>query len=252
MLIGLFSPLEQFQILPIIAGWSYNLSLTNQTLILICTLGFFILSQILILGKNGKTYLVPGRVQTLMESLNLIVLTILKDNLGKNGLKYFPFIFVVCLVVLYSNLLGLVPYSFTTTSHLILTFSLALAGFVGIVIVAGQLHGIHGFAHFIPTGTGLALSFLLVPIEVVSFFFKPLSLGVRLFANIIAGHTLLKVIGGFSWTIMKKGGILFYAHFIPLFVLVLLIGLELGVGLIQTYVFVILLCIYFREGINLH
>ena len=203
------------------------------------------------MGKN-KGYIVPSRFQILIEGLYTIVVNIVEDNLGKKGLIYFPFIIVVCLFVLMSNLLGLVPYSFTTTSHLVVTLALASSVFGAIVIISVTIHGIHAFAHFLPPGTSLPLAFLLVPIEIVSFIFKPLSLAVRLFANIIAGHTLLKVIGGFAWTIIKKGGLFFIAHFLPLFVLVLLIGLELGVALIQTYVFTILICIYFREGINLH
>jgi len=247
----LLSPLEQFRILPLVLGFHYNFSFTNSALIIIFSLASFILFQSLVLGNN-KGYIVPSRFQILIENLYTIVLTIVEDNLGKKGLIYFPFIFIVCVFVLLSNVLGLVPYSFTTTSHLIVTLSLALTVFGAIVIISVQTHKIHAFAHFLPPGTSLPLAFLLVPIEIVSFFFKPLSLGVRLFANIIAGHTLLKVIGGFSWAIIKKSYLFFFAHFLPLLVLVLLIGLELGVGLIQTYVFTILICIYFREGINLH
>jgi ATP synthase subunit 6 len=247
----LYSPLEQFQIFPLVAGFHYNFSFTNASLIIVFSLSSFLLFQSLILGKN-KGYIVSSRIQILIEGTYSIVVSIVEDNLGKRGLIYFPFIFVVCLYVLLSNVLGLVPYSFTTTSHLIVTLALALSVFGAVVILSVQLHKIHAFSHFLPPGTSLPLAFLLVPIEIVSFIFKPLSLAVRLFANMIAGHTLLKVIGGFSWTIIKKGGLIFIAHFIPLLVLVLLIGLELGVALIQTYVFTILICIYFREGINLH
>jgi len=247
----IFSPLEQFQILPLFVGFHYNLSLTNASLIIIFSLASFILFQSLLLNKD-KGYIVPSRIQILMEGLYTTVITIIEDNLGKRGLIYFPFIIVVCLYVLLSNVLGLVPYSFTTTSHLVVTLALALSIFGGVVIISVNIHGFHAFAHFLPPGTSLPMSFLLVPIEIVSFLFKPLSLAVRLFANIIAGHTLLKVIGGFSWTMIKKGGLFFLGHFVPLLVLVLLIGLELAVALIQTYVFVILICIYLREGVNLH
>lgn len=245
----IYSPLEQFQILPLFT--LFNFSLTNAALIIIFTLGSFLLLQSLILG-DSKGFLVPSRMQVVNESLYTLVVTIVKENLGKNSLIYFPFIYTIFLFVLLSNVLGLVPYSFTTTSHLVVTLALALSIFGGIVIISAQTHKIHVFSHFLPSGTSLALALLLVPIEVISFIFKPLSLAVRLFANIIAGHTLLKVIGGFSWSLMKKGGFFFLLHFVPLFVLVLLIGLELGVALIQTYVFTILICIYFREGINLH
>jgi ATP synthase subunit 6 len=247
----LYSPLEQFQILPLFVGFHYNFSLTNASLIIIFSLTIFIFFQSLVLGQK-KGYIVPSRIQILMEGIYTTVVSIVEDNLGKKGLIYFPFIFVVSVFVFLSNVLGLVPYSFTTTSHLILTLALALSVFGAILLLSLELHGLHFFAAFLPPGTSLVLAFLLVPLEIVSFIFKPLSLAVRLFANIIAGHTLLKVIAGFSWSIMKKGGLFFIAHFVPLLVLVLLIGLELGVALIQTYVFTILICIYFRDGINLH
>src|SRR6476469_5619410 len=177
----IYSPLEQFQILPLFYGLHYNFSFTNASLIIIFSLLSFLLFQSLVLG-NKKGYIVPSRWQILNEGLYNMVVTIVEDNLGKKGLIYFPFIFVVCLFVLLSNVLGLVPYSFTTTSHLVVTLALALTVFGAIVIISVQLHGIHAFAHFLPPGTSLPLAFLLVPIEIVSFIFKPLSLSVRLFA----------------------------------------------------------------------
>ena len=154
--------------------------------------------------------------------------------------------------MLLSNLIGLIPYSFTITSHLIVTFALALMVFVGVNIICVKEHGLHMVSLFLPPGTSLGLALLLVPIEFVSYMFKPISLGVRLFANMMAGHTLLKVIAGFAWSMMASGGFLFVAHLLPLFVLVLLVGLELGVAMIQAYVFTILTCIYLNDAINLH
>jgi len=247
----LYSPLEQFQILPLFNGFHYNFSITNATIIIVFSLSIFLLFQTFIF-TNKKGYVVPSRFQILNENLYTALVSIVEDNLGKKGLMYFPFIFVLCVFVILSNLLGLVPYSFTTTSHLVVTLALALTVFGAVIILIVQIHSLHAFVAFLPPGTSLGLSFLLVPIEMVSFIFKPLSLGVRLFANIIAGHTLLKVIGGFSWTIIKKGNLFFLLHFLPLFVLVLLIGLELGVALIQAYVFTILNIIYLREAIYIH
>lgn len=247
----LFSALEQFQIYPLVYGLHYNLSLTNQTLIIgLSFLIFF--SATLLINDIHSGFLIPGRFQILIETLYVTAVSIIYENTGKEGIKFFPFIFTVCLFILLSNIVGLVPYSFTVTSHLVVTLALALSLFLGIVSVILKKHKWKSLQLFLPQGTSLFLSFLLVPIEIVSFFFKPLSLGVRLFANIIAGHTLLKVIGGFAWAIIAKGGFLLYLHIFPLFILVLLIGLELGVGLIQTYVFLILVSIYFREGLNLH
>jgi ATP synthase subunit 6 len=245
------SALEQFQILPIFYFLSYRISLTNQALIIFLSCGLFIVLFILTFNlSNG--YFIPSRFQVVLENLYIIVINIVYHNTGKEGIKFFPFIFCICIFILLSNIVGLVPYSFTTTSHLIITLTLSLSVFSGIIVVIFYKHGIKSFQLFLPKGTSLSLSFLLVPIEFVSFLFKPLSLGVRLFANLIAGHTLLKVIGGFSWAIIIQGGILFGLHIIPLFLLVLLMGLECGVGLIQTYVFLILLNIYFREGLYLH
>jgi len=177
---------------------------------------------------------------------------IAKNSLGEKYLTYFPFIFILTIFVLLSNLFGLIPFSFTPTAQLIVSLSLALSVFGAVNLLLYQNYAIRTFSLFLPSGTSFGLAFLLVPIEVVSFVFKPLSLAVRLFANIIAGHTLLKVIAGFSWLMIQKAGLFFLGHFLPLFVLVLLIGLELGVALIQAYVFAILVCIYLRESLYIH
>merc|ERR1712232_369646 len=138
------------------------------------------------------------------------------------------------------------------TSHICVTLSLAMAVFIGINIIGIQAHGSHMLTLFLPAGTPLGLALLLVPIEIASYFVKPISLSVRLFANMMAGHTLLKVIIGFAWSMFSVGGILFLAHFIPVFILIILMGLELGVALIQAYVFTVLTCIYLNDGVNLH
>jgi ATP synthase subunit 6 len=196
--------------------------------------------------------MVPSRWQIVSETFYETITNMLYDNLGTRGQKYFPFVFILFLFVLLSNLVGLIPYSFTITSHLIVTFALALMVFVGVNIICVKEHGLHMVSLFLPPGTSLGLALLLVPIEFVSYMFKPISLGVRLFANMMAGHTLLKVIAGFAWSMMASGGLLFIAHLLPLLVLVLLVGLELGVAMIQAYVFTILTCIYLNDAINLH
>jgi ATP synthase subunit 6 len=176
----------------------------------------------------------------------------LYDNLGDHGKQFFPFIFVLFTFVLFSNIAGLIPYSFTNTSHLIVTFTLAFAIFIGINIICVKTHGIHMISLFLPSGTSLGLALLLVPLELISYMFKPISLGVRLFANMMAGHTLLKVIAGFAYSMLMSGSLLVVAHVIPIFILILLVGLELGVAVIQAYVFTILTCIYLNDAINLH
>jgi ATP synthase subunit 6 len=138
------------------------------------------------------------------------------------------------------------------TSHLIVTFTLALMTFIGINIICIKEHGINMLSLFLPSGSSLFLALLLIPIEIVSYFFRPISLSVRLFANMMAGHTLLKVIIGFAWVMMLAGGGLLVAHTIPLLILVVLMFLELGVACIQAYVFSILVCIYLNDAIHLH
>jgi len=250
----LLSPLEQFQILPIINIGLGNLdfSFTNGNLIILIALGSYIILMNMLLSDKDSFYLVPSRWQIVIETFYETIANMLYDNLGNKGSNYFPFVFILFMFVLLSNLIGLIPYSFTITSHLIVTFSLALTVFIGVNIICAKEHGMHMISLFLPTGTSLGLALLLVPIEFVSYMFKPISLGVRLFANMMAGHTLLKVIAGFAWSMMTSGGLLFVAHFLPILVLILLVGLELGVAMIQAYVFTILTCIYLNDAINLH
>lgn len=255
------SPLEQFRILPIFGSeiGNFDFSFTNEALILFIALGSFLYLSFLqvspnlyLLGDSGS-FLVPNnRWFLLIENLYLAISGLLYDNVGIKGQLHFPFIFVLFLFVLQANLIGLIPYSFTATSHIIVTFSLALIVFLGVNIVGVNTNGVKFLNLFLPSGTALPLAFLLVPLEIVSFLSKPISLSVRLFANMMAGHTLLKVIAGFAWSMMQGGGLLFIAHLLPLGVLILLVGLELGVALIQAYVFTVLSAIYLNDSINLH
>lgn len=173
------------------------------------------------------------------------------DNLNLEGEKYLPYIFTLFIFILFNNLIGLLPYSFTVTSHLIVTFTLSLSIFIGVIIVGFQRHKIQMLSIFLPANTSFFLALLLVPIELISYIFKPISLGVRLFANLMAGHTLLKVIVGFSWSVLMLEDVLSIFHIVPLLILILLVGLELGVALIQAYVFIVLTCIYLNDSINL-
>ena len=194
----------------------------------------------------------PTRWQLVLENLYVITAGLVWDSVGSQGQKYFPFLFGIFSFILISNVSGLVPYSFTITSHLIQTMVLALTVFVGVMVICGLTHGFHMLSLFLPGGTSIVLALLLVPIEIVSYIFKPLSLAVRLFANMMAGHTLLKVIAGFGWAMMGSGGLLLIAHVLPLGVLVILFILELAVAFIQAYVFTVLSCIYINDAIGLH
>jgi len=249
-----FSPLEQFQILPLLSIHilSYDFSLTNAVLIL--TIGFVSLffTFASLVKKDSNFSFVPNRIQFIFESIYVMVYGLLNDNVGNVAKSFFPYIFTLFNFILVANIIGLVPYSFTVTSHLIVTFALALMTFIGINLVCVRENGIHILSLFLPPGSAIGLALLLVPIELVSYIFRPISLSVRLFANMMAGHTLLKVIAGFAWIMMLSGGGLFVAHLIPLFILILLMGLEFGVAIIQAYVFTILTCIYLNDAINLH
>merc|ERR1739838_723962 len=216
----------------------FDFSLTNLLLINLLVLFVYIFMVFCISSRSADTkhicfFLVPTAWQYLIEALFDTVSQLLFDNINSEGEKYFPFISVLFSFILFSNLIGLIPYSFTVTSHLIVTFTLSFAVFVGVNIICIQRYGFRLLTLFIPANTSFGLALLLVPIEFVSYIFKPISLGVRLFANLMAGHTLLKVIVGFSWTmVFLHNFILSAIHLFPLFILILLFGLELGVALI--------------------
>jgi len=250
------SPLEQFEILPAISLYLgvLDFSITNEAIILF--LIFFFVSTFFYSSfkqSDSTLFIVPHRWQVIIEIIYKMVLSMITDNIsGKKGQFFFPLVFSVFFFVANLNLIGLVPYSFTLTSHLIVTFALAIAIFLGINIICVRIHGFEFFSLFFPSGTSLALAFLLVPIEIISYVFRPISLGIRLFANMMAGHTLLKVIAGFAWSLMGCTGILFLMHYVPLAILLPLFGLELAVGLIQAFVFSVLTCIYLNDAVNLH
>jgi ATP synthase subunit 6 len=249
----ILSPLEQFEIITIIPAYSrfLDISFTNSSFIMILGVILFLLLLLMVTSYGVRT-IVPNRWQVIVESVYETILEMVNDNIGSRGKKFFPFIFTLFTFILISNLIGLIPYSFTITSHLVVTLTLSMIVFVGINIICLKEHGIKMLGLFLPPGSDLGLAPLLVPIEFISYIFRLFSLAVRLFANMMAGHTLLKVIAGFAWSMMAGGTILFISHFIPLIVLVVLIGLELGVALIQAYVFTILTCIYLNEAVNLH
>jgi len=203
--IMLYTPLEQFQIISLfsIKLFCFDFSITNLVLVNFLVLVFFSVIVLFFSSnlnhlKETSFFFIPSTWQVLVETLYEASLQLLFDNINKDGEKYFPFISVIFTFVLFSNLIGLIPYSFTTTSHLIITFTLSFSIFVGINIICIQKHKFHMLSLFIPSNTSFGLALLLVPIELLSYIFKPISLGVRLFANLMAGHTLLKVIVGFS------------------------------------------------------
>lgn len=239
----IYSPLDQFKIAPLItiqfAG--IDLSVTNFLLASLVTL--FILQSLVFLIKEPTSntfFIIPSGWQNLIEKIYSLVTQLLSDIITTGSEKYFPVAIVLFMFILSNNLIGMVPYSFTTTSHITLTFFLSFTIFVAMNVIGFQKHGMEFFSLFLPANTSFFLALILVPIELISFIAKPVSLGVRLFINLMAGHSLLKVIVGFSWNMLLVENLTAIAFIIPLSVLVVLMGLELGVACIQAYVFITL------------
>lgn len=250
-----YAPLEQFQILSIvpIRLFYFDFSITN--FLLINLLALFTFLSFIYFNSSHKNYLQetsyyfsPNSWQKAIESVSEITAQLISDIITHDNEKYFPIIAVLFNFILFSNLIGLVPYSFTATSHLIITFTLSFSVFIGINIITFQKYKMQTFSLFLPANTTFFLALLLVPIEFISYIAKPISLGVRLFINLMAGHSLLKVIVGFSWSMLLLENFISFGLIVPMIILVLLFGLELGVALIQTYVFIILTCIYIQDG----
>jgi ATP synthase subunit 6 len=251
----LHAPLEQFQILSLlpIKIFNFDFSLTNFLLINLLALLSFI--SFIYYNSSHQNYLQetsyffsPNAWQKIIESVSELSAQLVSDTISTDNEKYFPFISVIFNFILFSNLIGLIPYSFTATSHLIITFTLSFSIFIGINIITFKKYKMKTFSLFLPTNTSFFLALLLVPIEFISYIAKPISLGVRLFINLMAGHSLLKVIIGFSWSMLLLENLTSIGLLIPMIILIILFGLELGVALIQTYVFIILTCIYIQDG----
>lgn len=247
----IISPLEQFEIITIlpIYFYSFNLSFTNSTLLM-----FFIIffSIFWISLSFYKIKILPNYWQLIYEEFYSLTSSIVSENLDKKGEIYFPFIFSLHLFLLFSNLLGMIPYSFTVTSHIVFTFGLSLSIFIGINIIGIKTHGINFFSLFLPRNVPLIIVPLLITIEFLSYTVKVFTLAIRLFANMTSGHTLLKIIAGFAWTMLMSGGLLAFLHLIPLSLLFVLIGLELAIAVLQAYVFTLLTCIYLNDVLDLH
>ena len=238
------SPLAQFEIKPLykLELGGYDVSFTNSALFM--TLAFLLITFFLLLSTK-KRATVPGRWQVMAELSYEFIASLIRDTIGAEGRKYFPFVFTAFMFILVGNLLGMMPYSFTFTSHIIGTFALAFFIFIGVTIIAIVKHGLHFFSFFLPPGTPWLMAPLLIPIEVISYLSRPISLSVRLFANMLAGHTLLKVIAGFV-------GLLGFAGVMPLALVTALTGLEILIAFLQAYVFAILTCLYINDALHLH
>lgn len=253
----LLTPLEQFQIIKLLPLVLINLDL-SVTNILIINILILVLMTTVTYSFGVKRvnqvafFLIPNSWQIFVEIVYEVSSQLLFDNVNAEGEKYFPYISMIFIFIIFNNLIGLIPYSFTVTSHIIITFTLSFSIFIGINIIGFKKHDLKMFSLIIPVNSSMNLALILVPIEFVSYVAKPISLGVRLFINLMAGHTLLKVIIGFAWSMLLLEDLLAVIHLVPLLLLVILMGLELCVALIQAYVFTILTCIYLNDSIHLH
>ncbi len=239
------SPLAQFEIkniIPITIG-GHDISFTNSALFMALTILAVMFFMIVGMRKGA---LVPGRWQLSVELCYEFVANMLHDAAGRDARKYFPFVFSLFMFILFANLIGMFPYfGFTFTSHIAVTFAMAAFVFIGVTLIGLLKHGLKFFSLFLPHGTPWWLLWLIIPIEVISYLSRPISLSVRLFANMVAGHTMLKVFGGF---VVALG----FFGFAPFIFIVALTGLELLVACLQAYVFTILTCMYLNDALHLH
>ena len=238
------NPMLQFEVYrigPEINLGGINLSFTNASLFMIISSMLILL--FLFLGTKKKS-LVPSKIQFITEASYTFVAKMINDTAGSSAKSFFPFIFTLFMFVLFANMVGMLPYSFTVTSHIIVTFVLASIVFVGVTILGFVKHGFKYLELFVPKGVPIILLPLIVIIEIISYLSRPVSLSVRLFANMMAGHTMLKVFGGFVISLGLLGG------WLPLGFSVALTGLEILVAFLQAYVFAILTCIYLNDALN--
>jgi F-type H+-transporting ATPase subunit a len=192
-----------------------------------------------------RSALVPGLWQSMVELSYIFIANLIKDTVGSEGRPYFPFIFTVFMFVLFGNLFGMLPYTFTFTSHIVVTFTMALFVFLGVTLIAIAKHKIRFFTFFMPPGVPMYMAPILIPIEIISYLSRPISLSVRLFANMLAGHTLMKVFAGFIFALGVFG-------IAPWAFIVALTGLEIVIAFLQAYVFTILTCLYLNDALHLH
>ena len=240
------NPMHQFEVYkigPEINLGNINLSFTNASLFM--TISAALILSFLFLGTKKKT-LIPTKIQLITEMSYTFVAKMINETAGSSAKSFFPFIFTLFMFIFFCNMVGMLPYSFTVTSHIIVTFILAAFIFIGVTVIGFIKHGIGYLKLFVPSGVPAVLLPLIVVIEIISYLSRPVSLSVRLFANMMAGHTMMKVFGGFVISLGIIGG------WLPLSFSVALTGLEILVAFLQAYVFAILTCIYLNDALNLH
>lgn len=242
-------PIEQFEIKPIIPIeiGGLDLSFTNSSVYMVLTIvmaaGFLILA-------TSRRSLVPSRIQSSAELLYEFVGKTLRENAGEEGMRFVPLVFSLFMFVLVANLVGMFPYAFTVTSHIIVTFALGMLVFLTVTIYGLWRNGLGFFRLFLPSGVPLVLAPIIVPIETVSYLSRPISHSVRLFAVMLAGHITLKVFAGFIVSLGGLGTLGLFATVLPLLMTIALTGLELLMSVIQAYIFTMLSCMYLKDALQ--
>ncbi|MBP0494294.1 F0F1 ATP synthase subunit A [Roseomonas indoligenes] len=241
--------LSQFELVPVLGpiGRAVGFSQSNAHMLLAVGL----ITLLFVYGMRHRA-IIPGRLQSAAEMLYEFVEGVVVGQVGHEGRRYFPFVFALFMFVLFGNMLGLLPYAFTYTSHIAVTFGLAILVFLVTTVVALALHGRKFFGYFFPEGAPLWLAPIIIPVEVVSYISRPVSLSIRLFANMVAGHVMLKVFATFIVLIGSLGAVGIFGAALPLAVNVALIGFEILVAFLQAYVFAILTSIYLHDAVHLH
>jgi F-type H+-transporting ATPase subunit a len=241
--------LSQFELIPVLGPVGRAVGFTQSTAHMLLAVG--LVSALMIYGMRRRA-VVPGRLQALAEIFYEFVEGLVIGQVGQEGRRYFPFVFALFMFILFGNMLGLFPYAFTYTSHIAVTFGLAVLVFLTTTIVALVLHGKKFFGYFFPEGAPLWLAPIIIPVEIVSYLSRPISLSIRLFANMVAGHVMLKVFATFVVLIGSFGALGFLGALLPMAVNVALIGFEVLVAFLQAYVFAILTSIYLHDAVHLH
>jgi F-type H+-transporting ATPase subunit a len=249
------SPLNQFEInellsLDIPVLWNLHLSIANISMYL--SIGILLLLGLNIISTNFNK-ITSNNWSIGQESLYATILSVVINQINsKKGQAYFPFIYTLFIFILINNLIGMIPYSFASTSHFVLTFSISFTIVLGATILGFYQHGLQFFSLLVPAGCPLGLLPLLVLIEFISYLARNISLGLRLAANILSGHMLLNILAGFTYNIMTSGIVFFFLGLVPLAFIIAFSGLELGIAFIQAQVFVVLTSSYIKDGLDLH
>lgn len=254
MTLLILSPLEQFEVVPLV---SISLPLLGSTVVALTNLGLYALVTLFLIVSlhvvaNNQYRLVPSAWSISLEAMFVSLSSMVRDQIGSRHEIFTPFIYTLFLYILTLNLNGNVPYAYTVTTSGIAALGLSVFVFVAVTVLGLQRHGLHFFAYFVPSGTPLALVPMLVLIETVSYLARAASLGVRLWSNMVAGHTLLKILATFLSKLFGAGIVIAIVTLVPMSIFTALVGLELAVSLIQSYVFCVLTCSYIKDAIELH